>query len=409
MAEKKSDQKAAAPVGQRELRFFGPGTKGEDDKPIPPPTKNDLNILLDRENPDSPFAGYIGNDEAVEDLNDILFAALLNPNHNAGPNGVALIGPASTGKTTLARNLAVKGLKLPFVECDRSVKNTSDLLDRVKDVYKQAGVPLVSSSNGDIAKYKAPPGVIYFDEAQAIKGDWLLKATERNDATLITDDAVLDCRNILWIISTTHRGKLPKAFDTRFQKVFLLPYTLKQVGKMVKGANPDLPQDVCDLIASYGGRVPREALDFAGMLKKAAMRLDTKNWREVCKVIGGRRGVDEEGLTRQHISVLVSLFNSRDRNKVRVPMALKRLADQVSIEENDLEEYVLPTLQVQTDDRQPLIRTSSRGLELTEDGVKALVKRGMVQQKAKPAGGASTADFPDGVGVLAARSNLAGS
>jgi hypothetical protein len=113
--------------------------------------------------------------------------------------------------------LGEKGLQLPFVECDRSIRNTSDLLDRLSEVCAKAGIPLVPTSEAAGIQYKAPPCVIYFDEAQALRGDWLLKATEREDATLITDKAVVDCKNVLWIISTTHRGKLPKAFDSRFQ------------------------------------------------------------------------------------------------------------------------------------------------------------------------------------------------
>lgn len=406
MADKTTTKEPVKPVaGQRELKFFGPGTDKGNGTPIPPPTPAEINILLDRENPDSPFFGYVGNDEAIDKLGDVLYEALLKPNHNAGPNGIAVIGPASTGKTTVARMLAVKGLRLPFVECDRSVKNTADLLERLTDALKQAGVPLTPLDNGSIKRYKCPPCVIYFDEAHAIRGDWLLKATERKDATLITDDAVCDCRNVLWIISTTHRGKLPKAFDTRFSKVFLYPYTLDQVAVMVQNDNPDLPPDVCRLIASYGGRTPRESLDFAKEVKLASLRKGGKlPWSEVCDYVGKRNGVNQDGFTRQQVQLLAVLFNNRSTGvkRERMPLATKRAADQISVEEVDLEEFILPPLQVSTADRQPLVRTTSKGLELTDDGVKAMVRWGLIQVKQKPAGGGTaSADFLDGVGVAA--------
>lgn len=393
MAYKKKDDSgpitAKPPVGQRQLLYFGKGTDRGDGQPINPPSADDIRDLLRRDNPDGPFNGYIGNDEAIEALSDVLFDAHLKPNHCAGPNGLALIGPASTGKTTLARmmgrglgttllgNGKVRHGYFPFVECDRSIRNTGDLLSKMREVYRSAGVPLVatSGSGSGVEHYKAPPSIIYFDEAQALRGDWLLKATERNDATLITDDAVVDCKNVLWIISTTHRGKLPKAFDTRFMKVFLYPYTLDEVSTIVQVNNVGLDPDVCRMIAGYGGRVPREALDFAKAVKLAAQRVGSSDWKKVCMIVGTRMGVDEEGFNRQHLLVLVSLYNNRE------PMSIKRLSDQVNIEETDLEEYVLPPLQVQTADRNPLIRTSSRGLYLTEDGVAALAKRSLLKKK----------------------------
>lgn len=411
MADKTDAAKPVA-AGQRELKFFGPVTddgsvKDGTGKPIKPPTPEEINIFLDRANPDSPFFGYVGNDEAIDKLGDVLFEALLKPNHNAGPNGIALLGPASAGKTTVARMLAVKGLKIPFVECDRSIKNTADLLDKIKDTLRQAGVPLTPLDNGSIERFKAPPCVVYFDEAHAIRGDWLLKATERKDATLITDGAMLDCRNVLWIISTTHRGKLPKAFDTRFSKVFLYPYTLDQVSIMVQNDNPDLPGDVCRLVASYGGRVPREALDFAKEVKLAALRKGKgTDWKVICKYVGARNGVDEEGLTRQHLYLLVALFNNKDSKRQRVPLATKRVADQINVEEIDLDEFILPPLQTATADRQPLVRTSSKGLELTPEGIQALIKRGLVRPAVKPAGGTPSADFLEGAwAAVAARSS----
>lgn len=407
MFDKKTVNKVGAIIGQRELKFFGPGSDNGNGGPIKPPTGAEINALLDRKNPESPFFGYVGNDEAIDRLNDIIYEALLRPNHNAGPNGIAFIGPASTGKTTLARMLTIKGLRLPFVECDRSVKNTEELLNRLMDALRQAGIPLNPLDNGSIKRYKCPPCVIYFDEAHAISGDWLLKATERKDATLITDNSVCDCSNVLWIISTTHRGKLPKAFDTRFSKVFLYPYTLDQVAVMVNNEHKDLSNDVCRLIANYSGRVPREALDFAKEVKTASLRRSAMSWTEVCKYVGQRRGVNEEGFNRHHLELLVALFNNNRKTALgqqQVPLATKHVADLINVEEIDLRECVLPQLQANTADQQPLVRTSSKGLEITESGIEALKRWGLIQVKKPANGGSAASNFLDGIGV-AARSN----
>ncbi len=409
MADKELLKNSAnnAVIGQKELKFFGPGTDCGNGSAIEPPTAEEINAFLDRKNPDGPFYGYFGNDEAIDKLSDMLFEALFKPNHNAGPNGIALIGSASTGKTTLAKMMATKGLKLPFVECDRSVKNTSDLLERLMDVLKQSGVPLVSCGGGSISRYKCPPCVIYFDEAHAIRGDWLLKATERNDATLITNDAICNCRNVLWIISTTHRGKLHKAFDTRFSKIFLNPYTIDQVAEMVKSVHNDLPSDVCRIIASYSGQIPRQALDFAREVKTAALRRSEMTWSQICKYVGDRNGINEEGFTTQHLKLLAALFNNRstDNSNECAPLATKRVADQIGVEEIDLEQFVLPPLQISTADRQPLVRTTTKGLEITPQGIESLRRWGIIKKKSEKKSenknNSGSTDFLDGIRVAA--------
>src|SRR6185437_12560760 len=245
--EKSTTEEKKPKIGQPQLLFFGKGTDDGTGKAIEPPSPDEIRAFLDRSNPECPFSNYIGNDAAIQQLFDVLFAAHLKPTHNAGPGAVALIGPPSTGKTTLARYMAkalgttLLGKKkyrhalFPIAECDRNIKSTSDLLVKLKETLSQCGVPLTRLGGNGVEQFKAPPCVVYFDEAQAIKGDWLLKCCENKDAMLITSDAVVDCRNVLWIISTTHRGRLPKAFDSRFDKVFLYPYTLEQVATMVQG------------------------------------------------------------------------------------------------------------------------------------------------------------------------------
>ena len=356
--------------------------KGYKERLYPILTKKQIQAKLDRRNPESALHGYIGNDNAVEQVCDILYSGFLSEsllpnhkgesNHSLGPGGIAIIGPPSVGKTELSRR-AAKVMGLPFVECDRGVRNTEDLIVKMQEEFAAWGVDLVAQNTGQgVLKAMAPPCIIFFDEAQAIKGDWLLKATERNDATLISSRWVINCVNVFWVLCTTHRGKLSHAFDSRFTKVFLEAYTKDEVGQIVKGEFPDLPDSVCKLCAGFGRCVPREAKSFAEQVVRAAERLDIST-TEAAQVVADRTGVDEYGFNRQHYAVMGACYKNPNG------IALRRVADQLNCAEEDLEEYILPPLTVSTRDRAPLVRVSSRGYSLTDDGERLLRKKGYLK------------------------------
>lgn len=354
---------AHLPIKQIELRFFG-GYTG-----IEPPTSTDITEELDRNNLESAFYGVIGNDSAIDQICDILFNGLLKSSHCIGPGGIALVGAPSTGKTMLAHRIG-QATGLPFIECDRNIKSTKDLLLRMEEIFRSKKIPLIPLNPGQaIKKYKCPPGIVLFDEAHALRGDWLLKATEPKDGQLITENAVVDCQNIFWIICTTHRGKLPKAFDSRFQKIFLQNYNLTEVAQIVQLEFPEFSFEVAQNVALYGGCIPREAISFGKQVKLSAERHQSTNWREICKKVAERKGVDEEGFDSQHLMILTTLYNN---NGVA---SLKHVSDHVGLPEEDLEEYILPFLIVQT-----MIKTNTRGIQITHFGIEALNKRGLTKK-----------------------------
>jgi Holliday junction resolvasome RuvABC ATP-dependent DNA helicase subunit len=345
--------------------------------------------ILDRNNPNSPFHGYIGNDNAIEQVGDVLFGGFSSPtllvgdtfkgrsNHCLGPKSLAILGPASCGKTELARRIQ-RAIGLPMVECDGNTKNAEDLFRAMSETYARAMTPLVPANPGQaVLKYKAPPGIVFYDEAHTIKGDWLLRPTEPKDATLITNKAVVDVSQVLFIFCTTHRGKLNHAFDTRCLKVQLEAHSQDEVGQIVRLRYPQLPAATCTQIAAYGRCIPREALTFAEQVMLAANRRQTTNYREVCKTIAARLGIDDDGFNRQHLGVLAALYNHRSS------MALKRLADQIGEAEVTLEEYVLPALTIQTKGRPPLVRVTTKGAELTEEGTAVLKKKNLIKVPGK--------------------------
>lgn len=335
-------------------------------------TPEEAQWALNRDNPNCVWNAFVGNDNAIKELGDIAFDALLKKNH-ACPGGVALIGLPSTGKTTLPK-LFAKIVKLPFIECDRSVRNSELLSARIFETYRAWQSPLVPKRETGIETYTPPPGIIVFDEAHAIRGDWLLKATEPNDGQLITKKFVINTKNILWFLCTTNRGKLPKAFDSRFDKIFLKSYTLAQVATIVEKNFPDFPHEVCEKIATYSGRIPREALSFARKTQRAALRMGC-DLMAAARECAERAEIDEDGFTQKHLKIINLLYKNRHTG-----MAAKRLADALEVHEDDLEEYIMPALMSSVETSNALVRVSTRGYDLTPQGIHMWNKKFLVKE-----------------------------
>jgi Holliday junction resolvasome RuvABC ATP-dependent DNA helicase subunit len=348
---------------------------------FPPMAHDEIERRLDPADPESPFHGYIGNTAAIQQIGDFLYHGFRSPaiaddrptgdysNHCLGPQSLAFIGPPSAGKTELARRLG-RAIQLPMVECDRNIKNPDDLFAAMQAEASRYYIPFRPRNERErILQYLAPPMIVFFDEAHGIRGDWLLKPTEPNDAVLITQKATVDVRQILWIFATTHRGKLSKAFDSRAIKIMLESHSRKDVGQIVRMKYPTFSPQVCFKIAGYARCIPREALAFANQVQMAAERNRSKDIAKMAELVAVRIGVDEEGFTRQHMAVLTALY------KEGKPVAEKRLADHVRVAEEDLQEYIMPPLTLHGPDSLPLVRVSSRGYEITEEGTAALLAR----------------------------------
>jgi Holliday junction resolvasome RuvABC ATP-dependent DNA helicase subunit len=325
-----------------------------------------------------PLADFVGNVKARNRLGRAVYEALGDPHHRVSQQ-FAFIGPASTGKTTLV-SLFAKCLELPFVVVEpKAVKSTGDILEKIFEACAEFEYEREDGSTGPLeivvqegGKIVLPPMVVLIDEVHALGKtvvDGLLKPTEPKDGQMDTGEYKVDCRNVCWCIATTDRGLLFDAFDTRFTKVTLNPYTTEEVATMISDLNPDWDVDVCRMVAKYGGRTPREAFGFVDEVRIEAER-NGGDFRKAVEVVAEDNDIDQHGMTRQRVKILAALGQ-------RGPISQTRMVDVARCKEEELAKFVMPPLLVETDDQQPLVRVTSRGYVITRAGMEQLDLRGI--------------------------------
>jgi Holliday junction resolvasome RuvABC ATP-dependent DNA helicase subunit len=341
-----------------------------------PPFADDRRAYLDSTNPVSPYFGFVGNKRAVDKLIRIDFEALGRYNHCCSDLSVAFLGQAGCGKTELARRHA-KANKLPYVEISpKAIKTCHDLLMEIARVCAASGLPLIEV--GRAQNYWIPPCNVFIDEVHALAPpvvQGLLKATEYNDAILVTDKGyTADCKRVHWLIATTDRGKLFDAFDTRFSKVILNLYTKDEVAKIVQFNNPDWTFDICQLVAHYCGRIPREALAFAREMKLEHNMHSDLTWRQVGQRIASDNEIDEFGMSYKRLAILKALGHG--------PIAEKRLPLVIGVKVEELDKFILPWLVADTDDQPALVGVCNKGYCLTDAGIAELKLRKLPYKEA---------------------------
>jgi len=365
------------PTTQQKLGWFNRGEPG--------PSDEEKAWMVNRDNPECPFHTFIGNDKAVKRLCRAGYAALGDPHHNCADQSFALLGPASTGKTTLAK-LFAKLVGLPFVEIHpKAVKNANDILVKIAAVMDKTyihfkdghytNLELCPVSHDQDGKEMPdnylvlPPMILFLEEVHALPDaivQALLTATEKKDGIFDTGKWIADCRNVCFIIATTDRGDLFDAFDTRFTKINLQLYTTDEIARIVQVNNPDWDMDVCKIVARSSGRIPREALAFA-----AEMRLEHEmnkgTWEQVAKTVAEDNDIDELGMTKQRLTILKALADG--------PVAKARICEVAACKEEELEKFVMPALLVGSEEQPSLVTTTSKGFALTNAGRDELNKR----------------------------------
>ena len=336
---------------------------------LPPLSDEQKHELINGAN--SPFARFVGNTNAIEKFKTAAFTALGRYNHCMNELALAIFGPSSAGKTTIVKIYA-EMVQLPLVEISpKSVKTLEDVFKLINNILTSEGIPLaeVDAKN----HYSLPPCVIFFDEVHALVDSviqGLLKATEYNDGILVTENGkVINTKNVTWVIATTDEGKLFDAFRTRFTTVQLKLLNKAEIAQIVHIANPDLPQQVCESVAHFNSRIPRQALSFARYMRLVKNQNSQLSWDEIAKKVAKNEEIDEFGMKAQHLKILTALGQG--------PIAKTRIALQAGAKEEETEKYVLPWLLTETDDQPALIEVTTKGYSLTLAGRKELERRGI--------------------------------
>lgn len=333
------------------------------------PTDAEKRVRISRDNRLSPFSKFIGNERAVRKLQAAAYAALGDPMHMMRDLAFAIYGPASAGKTTLARIYA-DTVELPFVEISpKQVKKLDDVFRLINAVLVEHEMPLVGFRN----KFRLPPCVVFFDEVHALSDNivqGLLKATEYNDCVMATESGrILNTKCATWMMATTDEGRLFDAFRTRFSPVHLNYLTKSEISKIVKLAHPQLDDDVCRLVSHYNGRIPRKALEFARYMTMVRAMDQSMSWADVARQVAEDEGIDQFGMHELSLKVLKALADGAVAAR-RIPAIIGRKSEEV-------ERNIMPVLMCATEDQPSLVTTSNKGYILTDSGKEELRKRGI--------------------------------
>lgn len=326
---------------------------------------------LSRENLNCPLSKFIGNDLAVKKLQAVALNALQHRHHYCADIAWALFGPASSGKTTLAK-LFAETLALPFVEISpKGVKTLDDIVEEISKVCTEKKIPLTPDSDGD---YLLPMMVVFIDEIHALNKSiiqGLLKATEYDDCVMITETGkTLLTENVCWIIATTDEGRLFDAFRTRFNNLYLNYLTKEEIAQVIKQRNPDFLLEVCELIAHYNPRSPRKALEFARYMKLLkGMENPLTTWEEIAEEVAKDEGIDEFGMSRTNLRILKALSQG--------PIPKNRMPYTVGSKLEEVENFVMPFLLTESEEQPALVTVTRAGYTITKAGLAELDKRGI--------------------------------
>ena len=350
---------------------------------VPPP--EDLRWVVDRANPSNPFHDFVGNDEVVKKLSRLAFTAMSRVSHSAADLRRAFLGPSGVGKTTAARNFGTL-LDLPFAEVNPSaVVKVHDLFTIIAEACAAVSAPNNAGKMQSLKlqpqqtryHYIAPEMIVFIDEVHQLPKEVeqaLLTATEPNTHMLMTNEGFhLDTRNICWIIATTDIGSMFHALRNRFSRTDFQSYTQDQIAKIIqievgKRKRVEIPLSICQMIASYSGPITREGIDF-GVEVILERSMSGATWADAVETIRREKRIDEFGMTETRVKILQALGTKGAMAKSRVC-----LLAQCRVEE--LETEIMPPLLI-FQDGEPMVVTTSRGLQLTERGIRELQRRGI--------------------------------
>ena len=235
---------------------------------VPPPDIR--RQFTDPQNPSCPLSRFIGNAEAKEIMQRAAYAAWGRETHCCADLSFAMVGPASAGKTTLAR-LFAETVKLPLIEIPpNSVRSCREVFDAIAVTLERTintdtpGQPFslkMVKPRGDDPTMTVPSCVVFIDEVHGLPRDirdGLLKAIESKDRMLSIENGwYADTSRVCWIVATTERGRLFGPFDSRFTKIELGMYGAEEIAQIIHLDHPTWNMPLCRLPAKYCWRIPR--------------------------------------------------------------------------------------------------------------------------------------------------------
>lgn len=217
------------------------------------------------------FEGFVGNENAVQQLSrDLIVALLREPPHLS--KNILLQGLPSVGKTELARRIAL-ALGLPFVHLDgpslTSRERLFQLIDDQLDQHGERATEVAVEGSTRVLEY--PPFVVFVDEVHLVSRpvqESLLTMLEPADRRARLSDRVALVRQATFIFATTRPSKLDPALRSRCSQIDLRSYDLGQVAEMVRRRveteyRATWDDEVYLRIARLGRLVPRLAFALA--------------------------------------------------------------------------------------------------------------------------------------------------
>lgn len=265
-------------IFQPEIWFFDPTKQ--------PPSQEVRAWWASTENPDNPFHNFVGNQHAVRRLCRVAFEVFGRHDRECSDYSFALLGPSSSGKATLAR-LFGDLICLPFVEVDaHSVNDINDVVVAIAKVLEATPIKncqyetLEMQDLGD-GQLIVPPCVVFIDGFENLSRKVEQGLRQAFAGSVQTNGWKLDTRTICWIISSNEL-LLPNGLD-RFTTIRMKPLSIEEVAQVVALHNPDLPVEVCRLVAQHAS-MPREALAFAKEMR-TEFEMNGGDWQHVAVAV----------------------------------------------------------------------------------------------------------------------------
>lgn len=323
---------------------------------------------------DEAFKSFVANTEAVYAIKRALTVAIASTPDGQPvsiPKTFILSGPASVGKTDLARRIA-SVLGLPVVRLDgrtvRTPERLFEMIDTALLAHKPPLAPVFKEERGGIPKFDYPGFLVFIDEihlATEHVQEYFLTLLEADDRTMLLNGArgnrIAVVEKSAFVFATTKAADLDRAFRSRCIEVQLRRYTVDEVAQMVKDRYSHLPDVAIERIAACSRMLPRVAFSMAEDVREEVIYSaeDSPDIKACVKrVMNGRGIIYANGITRDDLRYLQAL---KKESRALGEKAIK--AQLFDVDEQRVSDDIEPFLM-----SLDLIRITGNGRALTPAG-----------------------------------------